>query len=226
MSMEEASIARVLTAADFAKAVKTKKQTEHAQSEAAQILAAAQAEAEQIVRAAEAKAAENEQRLKELSDQSLERFLNEDAVDATARALAKLMDQTATMRNELDDAKTWIVPIVRTAFKRIIGTLPTDDVLTGAIEQSLGEVRERWDLVLRCHPSLQRQIASVIEENPRLSGAIREVQMDRTLQLSECQLVSGQGVLDIGVDTQMETFLRALEQLLDEPQASTQPRAE
>jgi len=216
VSVVQLSEARLLTAKQFAKLSRELEERARARSEAEIMLAKAKEQADAIIAQAEKKAEEQERRLAEMSDEALQRFLNEDAIDISARALGNLLEHSKQIRKDLDQAQTWILPVLRTAFKRIIGNLPEDDVLAGSIAQSLNEVRDRWDLVLRCHPTLQKQLAQIVEEDSRLSAAIREVQVDRALTVDECRLVSGQGILDIGVNTQIETFLRAIEQFLEE----------
>jgi flagellar biosynthesis/type III secretory pathway protein FliH len=216
MTPIDVKIGRVMSAIEYAGQTEDIVERVNAREEAERIVAAAQEQAQQMMKKAEARALEHEAQLKEIADQSLERFLNEDAVDMTARALGSLLEQARQIRADLDEAEIWVIPLIRLAIKRIFGTIPEEDILKGAVSQSLNEVRDRWDLVLRCHPALQRQLANIIEGDQKLHAAIREVQIDRSLEVEDIRLVTAQGILDIGVNTQIETFLRSVEHFLGE----------
>lgn len=212
----ELTRAEVMSEAQFRQALTDLDVAAEAGTEAQKILANAEAEAAAIVARAQDHAAEVERRLADHSEESLSRFLNEDVVDLSAGALVQLFAQSRQIREDMEHADRWLRPLVETAILRIIGSLPQEQVMSAVLVQSLSELRERWDLAVRCHPSLQELISDVVSEDSRLSGAIREVQVDRALGLEELRLVSGQGILDIGVTTQVETFLRAVERYLGE----------
>ncbi len=216
MSAIDVKIGRVMSAIEYAGLTEDIAERVNAREEAEKIIATAQEQAQQMMQQAEARALQHEAQLKEIADQSLERFLNEDAVDMTARALGHLLEQARQIRADLDEAEIWVIPLIRLAIKRIVGTIPEEDILTGVVSQSLNEVRDRWNLVLRCHPTLQRQLANIVESDQKLQAAIREVQIDRSLEVEDIRLVTAQGILDIGVNTQIETFLRSIEHFLGE----------
>lgn len=217
MSLEvQVTRGSVLSAAQYSQALTDLDVAVEAGTEATQILQNAEAQAATIVERAETRAAEIERHLGDLSEESLSRFLKEDVVDLSAGALVQLFAQSRRIREDMDQADRWLRPLLETAISRIIGTFPQEDLLNRVLVQSLSEVRERWDLAVRCHPDLQELIADVVAEDSRLSGAIREVQVDRALGLDDLRLVSGQGILDIGVTTQVESFLRAVERYLAE----------
>lgn len=191
-----------------------------AEARAAEIIALAEAQATQIEEAAHARNAAREAELQQVSDEALSRYLDTTAIDHAARAVQEMLDQSARIQHDFNDMAPWFRPLIRKAIEQIIGQLPEETVWTGLVEQALNEVRDRWDLVLRCHPSNQKFLTDVIEGSETLSRSLREVQGDRSLTVEDCFLVSGQGVLDIGLPTQLETFLRAAEALFDAEEAS------
>lgn len=206
--------ARVFTKAQHVALIQDRQAQAGDTAKAQDIVQEAQAQAQQIIAQAEARAAQMDRDLAAISDQALQRFLNEDVLNQTVEGLANLLTQSQRVREDLEQVETWIKPLIQTAVVKIIGTLPHDTVWTGLINQSLAEVRDRWELVLRCHPSRQTSLTQLIEAAPALSKAIREVQGDRSLGIEDCHLVTGQGVLDIGVETQINTFLDAVERAL------------
>ncbi len=205
----------VVKAQDYHAQIAQKEQDAQDEKQAQDIIAAAKLRAAEIIAEAETRAAARDAELTQISDEVLQRFMNEHAIDDAARAVRYMVDLTARVREDFEDMSPWFRPLVRGAVEQIIGQMPEAEVWTGLVEQSLNEVRDRWELVLRCHPSRQAMLTELVASSDTLARAIREVQGDRDLSPLDCFLVSGQGVLDIGIETQLETFLRTVEMMFD-----------
>lgn len=202
--------ARVVSLADFESAVADAKAISGAQAAADRIVADAQQRAAQILEAAEANATRQVQQLQNMSDDALQRFLDERAVEHVAIAIKSILDEHAKLKRDFDATTPWIAELVETAVRRIIGRMPEDEVYRDIIASSMSELRDRWDLVLRCHPDKELIVTQVISQNERLRAAFREVQSDRSMAENAVWIVSAQGVLECSIETQIAALLRVV----------------
>lgn len=205
--------AQILTAATFGAMQAEKIDTVAAQTEAERILAEARAEAEAIVAEAEAKAADVQEDLKLIADESLMKFVDTQAIDRVAQAVQQTLDEAQKVRDDFDAFTPWLRDFVTTAVTRITGQQPPEKLWGDVLTQALVDVRDRWDIVLRCHAACAPLFTHLLDQNPKLAGQIREVQIDRTLREDEVHLVTAKGVVDLSIATQVETVLRTIDEV-------------
>ncbi|MEM6941346.1 MAG: hypothetical protein AAF943_17950 [Pseudomonadota bacterium] len=205
---------RVMSASDFEAALDAKVAKQRASEEADALLADAQAEAQRIIAAAEAEAEELREGIAKISEQELEKFVNTRALDEVADSLVAILNESARLRADFNGLKPWLSDLLRTSLDRVLNEMPERLRIESALTQTMNEVRERWDLILRCHPDLAPMFKEVIGARRELSGAIKEVQVDRDLTAQDCFLIGHQGILDISIATQVDALVRALEKMI------------
>lgn len=207
---------RVMSAADFQAAMEEKADRKRASTEATRLIEEAEARAAEIIAAAEAEADDVRAGLEKISEQELEKFVNTRALDEVADGLVTMVNEAQKVRRDFDDLKPWLTDLVGQALNRVLGTLPREEVLEQALVNTMAEMRERWDLILRCHPDLAPAFKDIVAHQPELADAIKEIQVDHDLDLDDCLLIGRQGILDVSVTTQVEAFTRALELMVDQ----------
>ena len=211
---------RILSAADHAAQQAAQSASETALRRADALIEDAQARAHRLIEEAEGRAQAREAELARLSDETLSAFVDERAVDELANAVILVLREVARIRTDFDALSPWLGTLLGAGLERIVGRLPPDEMWTGLLDEALGEMRDRWDLVLRCHPSEAERLGALIARAPTLARSIREVQPDRELEPGGCVLVGARGLLDVGVATQLAAVVRAVETLGAEEVAS------
>lgn len=206
--------ASVIEASAYQQSLRNGEQASGARSEASRILAEARAEAELIVAAAEQRAQQTEMHLQQISDETLMRFVNTDAVEETALAVQKLLEEASKVRADFDAFAPWMTAFVKATVARITDQIAPDDLWDGVVSQALVDIRDRWNIVLRCHPSRESLFRAMKNrETGALAELINDLEVDRNLRCDECHLVTSKGVVDISVSTQVASVLRALDQM-------------
>jgi len=160
--------------------------------------------------------------VQQIADDQLERFIDGQAIEKAADSLREMLEATGTIRAEFDAFTPWLTDFVEASVLRITGALPPQTLWAGLIEQSLSDIRDRWNLVLLCHPTLVVHLKTAVSATPALREVIRDVHPDRTLGLEDCLIQSGQGITDISLSTQLGALVKALEKFpADSPDADS-----
>lgn len=207
--------AQVLRSADVDEQRESRSAIAEAQEKAQAIRARAEAEADEIIAAAHARADDMDRELREIADEQLLRFVDTNAIDEAARAVQRTLSEAHRIAADFDAVTPWMTEFVKAALFRITGEMPREELWTAVIQQALSDVRERWDLKLRCHPTRVNLFTGIIKNSKDLSETISLVQPDRDLDVDDCLLVSANGVLDISISTQIVTLLLAIEHEYD-----------
>lgn len=197
---------RIIRAEDFEQQKKTESEIREAKGKAEDIIAAAEARAAEIIANAEAN-------VQSIADDQLERFIDVQAVEKAADGVRDMVMATDTIQRDFEAFTPWMIEFVEASVRRITGAAPQDAHWAGLIEQGLSDIRERWNLVLHCHPTMVADLKAVVSSTPSLSKAIKDVHPDRSLRLEDCLVQSAHGVTDISFSTQMAALVMAIEKL-------------
>lgn len=197
---------RVIAAQDFAEAQKNEAEVKEATETAADIIARAEQRAAEIIANAEA-------RVQQIAQTELERFVDEEAIDNVAAGVQVMLNAAETIRDEFDAYTPWMLEFVETSVMRITGVLPAEKLWAGLIEQGVSDLRDRFNLVLHCHPTKLTELREAVAGSKFLCKSVRDVFPDRSLGLDECLIQSGQGITDISLSTQLAAVLKALREM-------------
>lgn len=209
-------VGEVIPAKTFAAEQASVREAAQAQSDAARILEDAHAEAARIVEAAQARADDMDRDLQAVADAQLAKFADERAVDEMAIAVQAVLQTGIELRRDFDAFTPWMRSFVVQAVERITGTLPAEMLWSGLIHKSLVDIRDRWNLVILCHPERVTLLTEIIAVDAALSDAVKGVQPNRDLGLDECLIQSANGMTDISLKTQLVTLMLALEKLAED----------
>jgi type III secretion protein L len=103
--------------------------------------------------------------------------------------------------------------LVGEALRKILGSLPPEDLMAGVVRQSLALVRGQKQVVLRVSPLDEKAVKARLAEIMREYSSIAfvDVQADGRLSSGACSLQSEMGVIDAGVETQIRAIVNTLE---------------
>ncbi|WP_028957527.1 FliH/SctL family protein [Sulfitobacter sp. 20_GPM-1509m] len=186
----------------------TARQTASRDAEA--ILVRARAEANRITAEAERRAAARLADLSDLSDKQLETFIDKTRLEAAAKAMRQFTAESGRLTERFDALGPWVAEIVETILTRILDTLPKPELFQSMVARALSEARADWELSIRAAPSSVAALrAAICNDTGRPTGqftAIREIISDPRLSDGTVLLVSGQGAVDLSIETQIDAF--------------------
>lgn len=206
--------ARRVSAAELAALLAEKETLESAELAAQEIVEKAAAEAAKLRARAEAEWEAHQERLKDVADAQLTRFVDVTRVEKGAEAMLGMMRTSAGVRQDFDQLEHWLTDLVIASVTRIVGAMPEDEKWRGLLSTALEAVRDRWALTLQCSPSDLAVITRLKAQNPDLMESIKEVQAIPDLEPGTCLLINANGVVDAGIETKLKALEDHLSQML------------
>jgi type III secretion protein L len=128
-----------------------------------------------------------------------------------AEALSRLQEFFAALSERRTNVDAELIGLVAEAVSRIVRAMPPEILTKSVIQAALDEVQgERGRVVLRLHPERVALAETWLRERP-MTGAISiVVEADTTLGLDDCMLETANGVIETGLDIQLQALHTAL----------------
>ncbi len=202
--------AKRLIRQDFEKRVAESSVISDARREADRIIAAAKAEADRVKAEVDAAWEAHESKMRSLADDQLMTFVDASRIEKSAKAFVDLLSTSRKVQSDFDDMSPWLHDVILTAVRQIIGDLPATERWQAVLGEALKSVRDRWDLTVRCHPGAVATIETLLAKDSEFFKSIQEVQADPGLAEEACLLVGANGILDLGVETQLQSLSEAI----------------
>ena len=130
------------------------------------------------------------------------------------QAVGQLLTETATAAQSYwNRSEERLVAMVIEAVRRIIGEFDDVEAVAGMIGQLLGEVRDEGKIRLHVSPRQYREIEKRIVglKDPHTGFASAEVIEDAGVDDDACRIETELGVVETGIEAQIETLREALE---------------
>ncbi|MDR2488972.1 MAG: HrpE/YscL family type III secretion apparatus protein [Desulfovibrio sp.] len=183
--------ARLIKAAEWA-----------AWSEADGIVASARREAEKLRREGETAFAAEKQRGYE-----------EGLIEGRREHAEQIMDTVLKSIEYIEGLEKGISALVGDALRKILGTLPPEELIADVVRQSLALVRGQRQVILRVSPEDERALRAQLDDIAREYSSIGflDLQADSRLARGSCSLQSDMGVIDASVETQIRAIINTLE---------------
>jgi type III secretion protein L len=125
----------------------------------------------------------------------------------------QIMDTVLKAIDYVEGLEKGVSVLVGEALRKILGSLPPEDLMAGVVRQSLALVRGQKQVVLRVSPmdeaSVKARLGDILREYSSI--AFVDVQTDGRLARGACTLESEMGIIDAGVETQIRAVVNALE---------------
>ena len=130
------------------------------------------------------------------------------------QAVGQLLTETATAAHGYwNRAERRLVAIVVDAVRRIIGEIDETGAVVGMIRQLLGELRDEGKIQLFVSPAQHREIEKrIVDLQNRHAGVSSvEVMEDAAIDDDACRVETELGVVETGIEAQIEALRVALE---------------
>ncbi|MCL2029119.1 MAG: HrpE/YscL family type III secretion apparatus protein [Deltaproteobacteria bacterium] len=125
----------------------------------------------------------------------------------------QIMDTVLKSIEYIEGLEKGISTLVGEALRRILGSMPPEELMGRVVRQSLALVRGQKQVVLRVSPldeeAIKARLADILSEYSSI--AFVDVQADGRLGRGACILQSDMGIIDAGVETQIRAIVNTLE---------------
>jgi type III secretion protein L len=125
----------------------------------------------------------------------------------------QIMDTVLKAIDYIEGLEKGVSALVGEALRKILGSLPPEDLMAGVVRQSLALVRGQKQVVLRVSPldeeAVKARLGDILREYASI--AFVDVQADGRLARGACTLQSEMGIIDAGVETQIRAIVNTLE---------------
>ena len=169
--------------------------------------------AREIVEEAHAYAKDMRRKAEEAFEAEKQRGYEQGVLEGRQEHAEQIMETVLKSIEYIEGLEKGVSSIVGEALRRILGSLPPEDVMTGVVRQSLALVRGQKQVVLRVSPldeeSVKARMADIMREYSSI--AFVDVQADGRLTRGACTLQSEMGIIDAGVETQIRAIVNTLE---------------
>jgi len=161
------------------------------------------------------RAESEEQRRKEIFETNnktaLRELISAKEVDAQIDAIVSLSLQSKRLKDEFEALKPWLVDFVIAAVKKVLGSLPKDELISGLVAEAVAMSPLNNDLRLKVHPDDKAAIKDAMAAHPKAFVGIADVLGDASLQPDTVLLEGVGGFMDISQHAQLSELRHHLE---------------
>lgn len=189
--------------------------------EAARIIRRAEEAGEKVRRLAAQERANLKNFLRDISDKELQKFINTEAAKSATASFSAVLDATAVMKRDFDSMQPWLVTLIDSALRRIIGELEDADLFARVVAQALAEVDPGTCSNIRAGKIAFPKMSEARRKYPEKFDGIHSIRCDETLAPDALYLECNVGLSEITVETQMDALARLLSQPQPQPASTT-----
>ncbi|MCL1916577.1 MAG: HrpE/YscL family type III secretion apparatus protein [Desulfovibrionaceae bacterium] len=170
-------------------------------------------EAEAIVEEARAYAQNMRLEAEKAFEAEKQRGYDQGVLEGHQEHAEQIMDTVLKSIEYIEGLEKGVSALVGEALRKILGSLPPEELMAGVVRQSLALVRGQKQVVLRVSPADEEAVKARLAEIVRdySSIAFVDVQVDARLVRGSCTLQSEMGVIDASVETQIRAIVNTLE---------------
>ncbi|MDR2385993.1 MAG: HrpE/YscL family type III secretion apparatus protein [Deltaproteobacteria bacterium] len=161
---------------------------------------------EKIVAQGQELAKKAEQERKKRSDEGYQDGLEAGRDEYTL----KIMDTVMASVEYLEKFEGDLANIVEEAVRKIIGDLPSDQVVVGLVKKALRTMRDDRKILVRVSPEDESAVRTALVGTSESWASFLEVRGDGRLNKGDCVLESDLGVVEASVATQLKNLSAAL----------------
>ncbi len=167
-------------------------------------------EAGEIIDAAKARATEITRKTEEDYARRMEEGYREGREASRLEHMEKILDTVMSSVSFIERMENSVVDVVNQAVRKVVGELPDDERITRIVKTALSNLSARQRVTVRVAPEdekvLRRELADMLAEG---RGAFLEIAADARLGRGSCLMESDLGIVDAGLETQLEALRRA-----------------
>ena len=169
--------------------------------------------AEELVEQAHAHAQDMRRKAEEAFEAEKLRGYEQGVLEGRQEHAEQIMDTVLKSIDYIEGLEKGISTLVGEALRRILGSMPPEELMGKVVRQSLALVRGQKQVVLRVSPldeeAIKARLADILREYSSISFV--DVQADGRLARGACVLESDMGIIDAGVETQIQAIVNTLE---------------
>jgi type III secretion protein L len=132
--------------------------------------------------------------------------------EGRAEHAENMMETVLKSIEYIEGLEKGIVSLVSDALRKILGELPPEERIVGVVRQALNLVRGQKKVVLSVPPEdeplAQGKLKEILSRHPSIDFV--DVRADGRLAPGACLLQSEMGVIDAGLETQIQAITNAL----------------
>jgi len=164
------------------------------------LLDEARARAEEIVREAE----------EEYTNEK-ERGYQDGLLEGKIQMAERMMSSIASSVDYLEEMETSVVDVVMESMRKLLGEMQDKDRVTAVVRKALSYVRGHKKVILKVAPedleAVRSSIDDILRDHPGIGYL--DIASDARLTSGDCVMESELGVVDAGLETQLEGIRRA-----------------
>lgn len=142
---------------------------------------------------------------------SLREFMKSKEIDNQIDAIVTLSLQAKQIKDEFDSLKPWLIDFVIATTRKILGSLPKDDVIAGLVSEAVTMCPLNDGLKLKVNQSEKVSINDAMIAFPNAFAGITDVIYDATMQPDTILLEGIGGFMDISQNAQLSVLRSHLE---------------
>ncbi len=195
-----------MTARQYEKWQTDEQHVKSAEDQAREIIVKAEEEAERIRKTLAREVKEHKAQLRNVADSQLEQFVDQQRIEKSAQATYALLATSTRIRADFDAMEPWLTELLETTVRKVVGNIPASTFWTELLTAELQNMRDRWNLILRCAPEDMAELEKLRQTNEALMSVVKEVQSDPDLPPKSCLVINANGALDIGIETRLNAL--------------------
>ena len=173
---------------------------------------AALLDADGIIKDAETRAAEIIRKAEEQYELRRKEGYETGLVEGQMEIAEKMMDTVAASVDYLSDVEATVVDVVTKSVRRVLGEMDSSERITSVVQNALAVARTQSKVTVRVSPndleSVQSQLDAITRPYPTIT--LIDVVADSRLEPGGCILETAIGIVDAGVETQLQAIERSL----------------
>jgi len=169
--------------------------------------------AEEIAAEARAYAEAMRFRAEEAFEAEKRRGYEQGVLEGRQEQAERIMETVLKSIEYIEGLEKGVAALVGEALRKILGSLPPEELMAGVVRRSLALVRGQKQVVIRVSPEDEEGVKAKLAEIWREYSSIAfvDVQADGRLARGACTLQSDMGIIDAGVETQVRAIVNTLE---------------
>ncbi|MEZ5450150.1 MAG: type III secretion system stator protein SctL [Thiolinea sp.] len=171
---------------------------------------------EELLRTLAQREREREARVTEAMTKAIQKGMEQGREQAHHQLVDQLLGHTIRMNESLRDVELVLVDVVVEAVQQIVREFDNKVLVTNTVRRAMELVRGGKKLIVRVHPQMHEVVSEQLQEWQKTVTHV-EVMADAQLKLDECVLESDVGIVNAGVELQLESLIRSLRRAFPVP---------
>ncbi|MDR1578590.1 MAG: HrpE/YscL family type III secretion apparatus protein [Deltaproteobacteria bacterium] len=122
----------------------------------------------------------------------------------------KIMDAVMASVEYLENLESGLVKLINDAVRKIIGEIPSDEVIVRIVKKALNSARSARRVLIRVSPQDEEAVRAALEGNSG-SESFLDIRADGRLSQGDCVLESELGLIEASLETQLKNLALAME---------------